>query len=108
MTDCTQSRGSLISVAFGMTVRRWFLPRLSQEMKPWVTVCKALIDELAAYDTVILDDNSPMFILRIAYTAANDSIKTGQIAVTASYGTLRKYQQVPKLNVADITTKLKG
>lgn len=73
-----------------------------------LTVCKALIDELAAYDTVILDDNSPMFILRIAYTAANDSIKTGQIAVTASYGTLRKYQQVPKLNVADITTKFKG
>ena len=37
MTDCTQSRGSLISVAFGRTARWWVLPRLSQEMKPFET-----------------------------------------------------------------------
>lgn len=73
-----------------------------------LTVCKALIDELSAYDTVILDDGSPMFILRIAYTAANDAIKTGQITVTASYGTLRRYPKTPKLNLADISAQIKG
>lgn len=73
-----------------------------------LTVCKALIDDLSAYDTVMLDDGSPMFILRIAYTAAADAIKTGQIAVTASYGTLRKYPEVPTLNVAGTSEKIKS
>ena len=72
-----------------------------------LTVCKALIDELSAYDTVMLDDGSPMFVLRIAYTAAADAIKTGQIAVTASYGTLRRYPEVPILNVAASGAKIK-
>lgn len=65
-----------------------------------LTVCKALIDELAAAEPVIMADKSPMFVTRIAARTANDAIKTGQITVSASYGVLRKYREVPKLNVA--------
>jgi hypothetical protein len=65
-----------------------------------LTVCKAIIDELAAAEPVIMADKSPMFVTRIAARTANDAIKTGQITVSASYGVLRKYREVPKLNVA--------
>ena len=44
-----ESRGSLISVAFGMTVRWWVLPLLSQEMKPWETK-----DSMAVFCVVLL------------------------------------------------------
>ena len=65
-----------------------------------LTVCKAIIDELAAAEPVIMADKSPMFVRRITARTANDAIKTGQITVTASYGVLRRYPKVPKLNVA--------
>lgn len=65
-----------------------------------LTVCKALIDELAAAGPVIMADKSPMFVTRISARTANDAIKVGQITVSASYGVLRKYPEVQKLNVA--------
>lgn len=74
-----------------------------------LSVCKTLVDELSTYDTVPLDDGSPMFVLRIVYTAAADAIKVGQITVTASYGTLRKYPEAPMLNYAGLeNAKNKG
>jgi hypothetical protein len=57
-----------------------------------LTVCKAFIDELTASGAVVMTDDSPMFIMRIAYTAASDAIRTGQLVITASYGVLRTYK----------------
>jgi hypothetical protein len=63
-----------------------------------LTVCKAFIDELTASGAVVMTDDSPMFIMRIAYTAASDAIRTGQLVITASYGVLRTYKDAPVLS----------
>lgn len=57
-----------------------------------LTVCKAFIDELVASGAVVMTDDSPMFVSRIAYTASSDAIRTGQLVVTATYGVLRTYK----------------
>lgn len=73
-----------------------------------LTVCKVLVDKLAASEPVIMADKSPMFITRIAARTANDAIKTGQITVSASYGVLRKYQKAPILNIANLSETIKN
>ena len=72
------------------------------------TICKAIIDEMAASGTVIMSDKSPMFVNRISASMANDAIKTGQITVSASYGVLRKYQKAPVLNFANLSEVIKN
>lgn len=65
-----------------------------------LTICKALVDDLASDGIVVLADKSPLFINRISYGASFDPIRSGQIAVNATYGVLRKKKSVELLNHA--------
>ena len=67
------------------------------------TVCKSFIDALTTAKTVMLSDNSPLFVLRIAFTANADAVKAGQVTVTASYGVLRTYNDAQILAQAHTT-----
>lgn len=62
-------------------------------------VCKSIIDRLSAAGRVMMDDGSPMFILRDTYSSSADSIKNGQITVVGCYGVLREYPTVDILEV---------
>lgn len=62
-------------------------------------VCKHIVDVLGATEVVIMDDSSPMFILRITYNSSSDAMRSGQISVTAEYGVLRKYAEAIPLNI---------
>ena len=61
------------------------------------SVLKQIVEHMQADVQVIMPDDAPMFVQRIALSTGADQLKTGQLAITGCYGLLRTEQETSKL-----------
>ena len=69
------------------------------------SVLKKIVETLQQKQRIILPDDSPLMIVRMALTVGADQLKTGQLSIEASYGILRSYPEVEAISNIDIVRK---
>lgn len=61
------------------------------------SILKQIVEKIQADVRVMMPDNAPMFIQRIALTAGADQLKAGQLSISGQYGILRSNPETSKL-----------
>ena len=71
---------------------------IAESKEVMVKIARYIDNLLSMNKRLIFDDDSPLMIDSVKINTTSDSVKTGQITVYGTYGILREYPEVSKLN----------